>query len=341
MNRAWGLLKVVGWLFFAIVFLLLIVIPVATSLTVQYSGGLPAGTLKLLNHVEFYQRLLMQVFAALWFFVLGSCFASFLNVVAWRVPRGRSILGSSHCPHCDAKLSFRDNLPVVGWLRNQGQCRSCSAPISPRYLWVEVFLGTVFLLFAFATLYSGGATIPIRDTNSASGFERVLFDPKWDLIQIFGWQLTLILFLFTYALIELDSVATPISIFVVGLIVGIAGPLLMPCVHVVSFRWPFWAEFPLIRFSLEQVYFVVFGMVTGTTMALWHPDKESSKGLYLIFGLTLIGTFLGWQSAVLVSAYYMPIQKLLYKKPSGALLAATVFHLLTWRWFDLLTIAPN
>ena len=91
MHRAWGLLKVVGWLFLAIVFLLLIVVPVATSLTLQFSGGLPTGSLKLLGHIETYQRLLMQIFAALWFFVLGSCFASFLNVVAWRVPRGRSI----------------------------------------------------------------------------------------------------------------------------------------------------------------------------------------------------------------------------------------------------------
>ena len=201
MHRAWGLLKVVGWLFLAIVFLLLIVVPVATSLTLQFSGGLPTGSLKLLGHIETYQRLLMQIFAALWFFVLGSCFASFLNVVAWRVPRGRSINGSSHCPHCDVKLGFRDNLPVVGWLRNQGKCRNCDAAISSRYLWVEVFLGSVFLLLSLATLYSGGATIPIYEAGSAWGFERVLFDPKWDLIQIFAWQLVLVLFLFTFALI--------------------------------------------------------------------------------------------------------------------------------------------
>lgn len=339
MHRAWGLLKIVGWLFFAIVFLLLIVVPVATSLTIHYSGGLPDGTLKLLSHVEMYQRLLMQAFAALWFFVLGSCFASFLNVVAWRVPRGRSIMGSSHCPHCDVKLGFRDNLPVVGWLRNQGQCRSCSAPISSRYLWVEVFLGSVFLLLAFATLYSGGATIPIREANSAWGFERVLFDPKWDLLQVFGWQLVLILFLFTFALVELESKTIPTSIFAWGAIIGVSVPLLWPELHVVNFKWPFDSQFPIDRLSIEQASYMLFGLIAGIGCGLAASYQREPP--FALFGLMLVGLFLGWQSALVIFALHLLIHKIFYKRRNGALLAATILHLLTWRWFDLLTITPK
>lgn len=52
-------------------------------------------------------------------------------------------LPASHCPACDHKLTLRDNIPLFGYALNKGKCRHCQAPISPRYLGLEV-LATVW-----------------------------------------------------------------------------------------------------------------------------------------------------------------------------------------------------
>jgi leader peptidase (prepilin peptidase)/N-methyltransferase len=76
---------------------------------------------------------------------LGACVGSFLNVVAWRVPRGESVLWPpSHCPSCDAHLGARDLVPVVSWLTLRGRCRYCGAPVSARYPLVELSTALVF-----------------------------------------------------------------------------------------------------------------------------------------------------------------------------------------------------
>ncbi len=70
--------------------------------------------------------------------VFGAIFGSFLNVVAYRLPRHESIvLPPSHCPGCGARVRPYDNIPILSWLLLRGHCRSCSQPISPRYPLVE------------------------------------------------------------------------------------------------------------------------------------------------------------------------------------------------------------
>ena len=68
----------------------------------------------------------------------GLLVGSFLNVVAWRLPRGESLVApGSHCPGCDAPVRPYDNVPVVSWLLLRGRCRDCRAPIAIRYPLVE------------------------------------------------------------------------------------------------------------------------------------------------------------------------------------------------------------
>jgi leader peptidase (prepilin peptidase)/N-methyltransferase len=76
----------------------------------------------------------MPVFAALAGLVTGS----FLNVVAYRLPRGESLVTpGSHCTSCGAAVKPYDNIPLVGWLLLRGHCRNCHAKISSRYPIVE------------------------------------------------------------------------------------------------------------------------------------------------------------------------------------------------------------
>lgn len=91
---------------------------------------------------------------SLFSFALGACVASFLNVVIWRVPRGESIVRPpSHCPTCGAAIRWYQNIPILSWLALRGKCANCRAPISPRYILVELLGGCLFLA-AFVHLFA-------------------------------------------------------------------------------------------------------------------------------------------------------------------------------------------
>jgi leader peptidase (prepilin peptidase) / N-methyltransferase len=70
--------------------------------------------------------------------VLGAVFGSFLNVVAYRLPRRESLAKPrSRCPSCGAHIRPYDNVPILSWLLLRGRCRNCKTSISPRYPLVE------------------------------------------------------------------------------------------------------------------------------------------------------------------------------------------------------------
>jgi leader peptidase (prepilin peptidase) / N-methyltransferase len=80
-------------------------------------------------------------------FVLGLAFGSFLNVCIYRMPLGLSVVTPrSACPECKEPIALYDNIPVLSWLILRGCCRHCKAPISPRYLLIELLTGLMFLL---------------------------------------------------------------------------------------------------------------------------------------------------------------------------------------------------
>ena len=63
--------------------------------------------------------------------ILGAIIGSFLNVVAYRLPRGESLSHPpSRCPSCGTPIKPYDNVPVLWWLLLRGRCRDCGAPIS-------------------------------------------------------------------------------------------------------------------------------------------------------------------------------------------------------------------
>lgn len=84
----------------------------------------------------------------------GLLVGSFLNVVAWRLPRGGSLVApGSHCPRCEAPVRPYDNVPVVSWLLLRGRCRDCRVAIPWRYPLVEAVTA---LLAAGVVLSSDG-----------------------------------------------------------------------------------------------------------------------------------------------------------------------------------------
>lgn len=75
-------------------------------------------------------------------FLVGACFFSFINVLAYRIPRKIPYWsGRSKCTSCMHVLGPVDMIPVAGWFIIGGKCRYCKAPVSPRYAAVELLGG--------------------------------------------------------------------------------------------------------------------------------------------------------------------------------------------------------
>jgi leader peptidase (prepilin peptidase)/N-methyltransferase len=78
--------------------------------------------------------------------LVGAFIGSFLNVCIHRMPLDQSIVRPpSHCPHCKYRIPLLLNIPVVTWLWLRGRCANCRAPISPRYLGVEILTSIAFV----------------------------------------------------------------------------------------------------------------------------------------------------------------------------------------------------
>ena len=81
-------------------------------------------------------------------FVIGLIFGSFLNVLIYRLPLEVSLfkpLGST-CSHCQHRIKWHENIPVLSYLFLKGKCSNCSKPISIVYPFVELTTALVTLL---------------------------------------------------------------------------------------------------------------------------------------------------------------------------------------------------
>jgi leader peptidase (prepilin peptidase)/N-methyltransferase len=127
--------------------------------------------------------------------VFGLLLGSFLNVVAYRLPRGESLaFPGSHCPSCETPIRPYDNVPVLSWLWLRGRCRACHDSISARYPVVEA--STALLLVAVVL---------------AKGADR----DAW-------LGLAFVLLLVPVTLIDLDHRIIPNKLMLLGTVVSVA-----------------------------------------------------------------------------------------------------------------------
>jgi leader peptidase (prepilin peptidase)/N-methyltransferase len=139
--------------------------------------------------------------------VLGACIGSFLNVVAWRLPRQESLVRPrSHCPHCGTTLSWSDNIPVVSWLLLRGRCRHCGSGINARYPAIELLCSGLFVAAATAATT---VAAPASNLPGAPALMAVLS----------GWLL--ISLLLPMVLIDLDQLWLPEPLCRWGVVLGL------------------------------------------------------------------------------------------------------------------------
>lgn len=146
-------------------------------------------------------------FLALMVAVIGACVGSFLNLVAWRLPRDESIvLPPSHCPRCGSRLRWFENLPLISWLLLRGRCGHCSAPIALRYPLMELLTAGLWV----AALQAAQVGTPAGLGPQPAGWQLLLA----------GWLL--LSWLLPLTLIDLDRLWLPEPLCRNGLLLGLA-----------------------------------------------------------------------------------------------------------------------
>lgn len=89
----------------------------------------------------------MNLYFIIVFFILGTVFGSFYNVVGYRIPKGQSILyPSSHCTKCNHKLGPLELIPILSYIFLGGKCKKCKSKISCFYPVFEFLSGLLFAL---------------------------------------------------------------------------------------------------------------------------------------------------------------------------------------------------
>ena len=89
---------------------------------------------------------MMDTLWAIYSFVIGAVFGSFLNVCISRWPEGLSVVKPrSRCPKCGHQIGAMENIPIISWLILRGKCRGCGTHISFQYPAVEILVGLIWL----------------------------------------------------------------------------------------------------------------------------------------------------------------------------------------------------
>ena len=228
---------------------------------------------------------------------IGLVVGSYLNVVIYRLPRGRSTVGGrSGCPFCGSLIRAWDNLPVLSYLWLRGRCRDCRSPISRRYPVVEATTGLAFAL-AFQ-----------------------VFGPGW------GWASAALFasILIVLAFIDLEHLILPDRLTLGGAVLGLA-----------LFPWLPWkgslvdhlvglALGPGLLLGLYGLWYLI-RRVEG--LGLGDVKMMAMVGAFLGWRGSLMTLFLGTLSALAVALGFMATGRMGLKNkiPFGPFLALGAF----------------
>jgi leader peptidase (prepilin peptidase) / N-methyltransferase len=196
-------------------------------------------------------------------FVFGAIVGSFLNVCIARIPNDESVIHPpSHCPRCNARIRFYDNIPLISYVVLLGRCRACGERISPRYFAVELLMAAL----AVALYYQFGLGLA------------------------FIASFVLIAALIVISFIDLDVRIVPDVISLPGIVIGL--------LFSVIGRFVLNDPYELVPSPWSSILGILIG--GGVLLALaWA--YEAFTGVEGMGGgdiklLAMIGAFLGWPS---------------------------------------------
>jgi leader peptidase (prepilin peptidase) / N-methyltransferase len=216
----------------------------------------------------------LQLYLDFVVFAFGAVIGSFLNVCVHRMPRDESIVSPpSHCPHCNHRIRWIDNVPLVSYLALRGKCRYCAAKISPRYFLIELLTAVLYLLM-WLKLTQWDPT-PVRGIYFLKG-------PIY-------WLVIAGLIVATF--IDFEHYIIPNEITFGGIILGL----------LVSAVYPPLMDANTMPLSLWRSFLgVMVGGLTLLTVAFVGElvFRKEAMGMGDVKFLAAIGAFLGWQSTL-------------------------------------------
>jgi leader peptidase (prepilin peptidase) / N-methyltransferase len=113
-------------------------------------------------------------------FLIGASVGSFVNVVAYRMPRDLSIVTPrSFCESCERAIPFWANIPILAYLGLRGRCLMCGAAIPFRHFLTETALA-VTALYLYLNFPPGSAVS--RFVLCSALYADALIDYDWRVI---------------------------------------------------------------------------------------------------------------------------------------------------------------
>jgi len=223
-------------------------------------------------------------------FLLGLCVGSFLNVCVYRLPRGMSLLRpASHCPFCDEPILWHDNIPVIGWLKLRGLCRSCGVLISPRYMLVELLTGVVFL-WIFAVHRAAPADTVLAGVEALAAYS------------------LLAAALIAASFVDIERMIIPDEISIGGMYIAPIACLFFPAIIPHDTYLTLWLlERAGLAHSAHLAGFTasILGMGIGAAVVYFAGllgrslFRKEAMGFGDVKLMAMVGAFIGWQWVVL------------------------------------------
>ena len=199
-------------------------------------------------------------------FLIGCCFGSFLNVVIYRLPLGRSIISpGSYCIECKTKIRWFENIPLLSWFFLRGKCSNCKSKISIIYPIVEFTSGILFLL----NNYSSPSTF---NNNSSL------------ILSVLGW--VFISILLTLAILDIKYFWLPDSICKFGILFGIFSSLIIEIIYHPSND----IMLPLEAIIAAFIGYLIFQLISAIGLKIYKKPVMGKGDSKLS---ALIGSWLG------------------------------------------------
>src|SRR5262245_19181940 len=178
-------------------------------------------------------RMLFYVWLPL-IFLLGAVVGSFLNVCISRLPLEKSVLWplGSRCGHCFQPIRRRDNLPLLSYWLLRGRCRTCGAPFSIRYFFVELLTAAGFTAIFYVVIGLNVHNFDVLNPNNQG--QQILWGViPWEGWVVFGHHAVLFCFLVVASFCDLDYREIPLSVTTPGTAIGLLCAILWP------WPWPY------------------------------------------------------------------------------------------------------
>lgn len=209
----------------------------------------------------------MQILFLVLLFIAGACFGSFLCCSARRL----HLKSTSHpvknkrsvCLHCDYKLKWYDNIPLLSWLFLKGKCRKCGEKIGLAELLSELGVATAFFTVGLG-LQLAGITVETLLASSPLAWLSL------------AAILVFVLLLSFLAIYDGIYGQLPVSILTISIVCAILVIILRK-----------WANFSIPE-DLLNIFFSVL-ILGGVYLALYLL----SKGKWVGDGDWLLGTAIG------------------------------------------------